>query len=107
MAIHANRGVIGVTAHATVMTIRLPLVRMRRISRMAGIDTGKYLIVGRVDMAIAAARTLVRNPERRMVENRSQPGGGHPGGMAGRASRRIGSGHVIRHVRAIVLRARV
>src|ERR1700757_107304 len=77
---------------------------MRRISCMASINTGKYLIVGRVDVAIAATRTLVRNPECRMVENRSQPGSSHPGGMTGRASRRIRSDHVIGHVRAIILR---
>lgn len=39
-----------------------------------------------------------------MVEYRSQPGGGHPGRMARRASCRIRSGHMIRHVRAVVLR---
>lgn len=52
MAIHTNRGVIGVTAYATVMCIRIRLVRVRRISRMAGADTRKDRIVGRINMAI-------------------------------------------------------
>lgn len=106
MAIHANRGVIGVTAYATVTCIRIRLVRVRGISCMAGIDTGKDLIVSRVDMAITAARALVRNSERRMVENRPQPGGGHPGRMAGSASCRIRSSYVIRYRGPIVLRGR-
>ena len=71
VAIHTNRRIIGITIHAIVMTIRLRLVRMRRDSRVAGINTGKNLIVGRVDMAIAAARTLVRNQEISMVEDRA------------------------------------
>ena len=53
MAIHANRGVIGVTTHSAVMCIRVGLVCMRRISRMAGADTRKDRIVGRIDMAIS------------------------------------------------------
>ena len=89
------------------MTIRLRLVRMRRDSRVAGINTGKNLIVGRVDMAIAAARTLVRNPERRMVEDRPQPGSSHVGSVAAYTGRRIGRHHVIRHGGSISLRVDV
>lgn len=65
-----------------MMTIRLRLVRMGRISRMAGIDTGEDRIVGGIDMAIAATRTIVRNPEVSMVEYRPQPRSGHVGGVA-------------------------
>jgi len=69
MAIHANRGVIGVAADAIVIVIRILLVRVRRISCVAGIDTGKDRVVGRIDVAIGATRTLVRDLEVGMVEN--------------------------------------
>ena len=89
MAIHANRSVIGVTAYATVMCIRIRLVRMRRISRMAGADTRKDRVVGRINMAIGTRGAIVRNPEVGMVEYRPQPGGGHVSSVAAYACCRI------------------
>ena len=104
MAIHANGGVIGVAAYATVMRIRIRLVGVWRISRVAGADTGENRVVGGVDMAIGARRTLVRNPEVRMVEYRTQPGCRHISRVAAYASCWVRGGYVIRHVRAISLR---
>ena len=103
MTIHANRGVIRVSANATVMGIRILLVRVRRIPGVTGIDTGKDRVVGRIDMAIGTRRTIVGNSEGGMVENRAQPGCGRPRCVTGDAGCRIGSGHVIRHVCSIVL----
>jgi len=54
MAIHANRGVIRITSHAVVMPIGIRLVRVRRISCMAGTNTGEHRIGGWADMAISA-----------------------------------------------------
>ena len=89
MTIHANRGVIGVTIHATVMTVRLRLVRMRRIPIVAGIDTGEDRIVGGINVAVGAHRAVVRNPEVSMVEYRSQPCSGYVGGVAAYTCRRV------------------
>jgi len=107
VAIHANRRVIGVPAHTVVTCIRIRLVRMRRIAGMASIDTGEDCVIRRIDMAIAAARTIVRNPERRMGESCAGPSRGHPGGMAGRARSRIIRGNVIWHACSVRLCIRV
>ena len=76
---------------------------MWRIARMASADAGEQRIIGRINMAIGTARTVVRNPEVSMVEDRTQPGGGHPGRVAGYAGRRIIRRDVIRHGGAICL----
>ena len=73
---------------------------------MACADAGEDRIIGRINMAIGTARTLVRNPEVRMVEDRAQPSGGHPGRVAGEAGGRIIRRDVIRHVCAISLSVR-
>ena len=70
---------------------------------MASADAGEDRIIGRSNMAIGAARTVVRNPEIGMVEDRTQPGGGHPGRVAGDAGGWIIRRDVIRHVGAISL----
>ena len=107
MAIHANRGVVGIAVDSTVMTIRLRLVRMWRIPRVAGADTRENRIVRRIDMAIGTRRALVRNPEVRMVEHCPQPGGGHISSVAAYTSRRVRRGDVIRNCGAISLRVRI
>lgn len=86
------------------MGIRILLVCVRRVSRVAGVDAGKDRVVGRIDVAIGTRRTVVRNSERSMVEHRTQPGRGHPRGVAGDTGRRIRSRNVIRHVRSVCLR---
>ena len=103
MTVHADRGVIGVPTHAAVNCVCLRLVCMRRISRMASADAGEDRIIGGINMAIGTARTVVWNPEVSMVENRTQPGGGHPGRVAGNAGRWIVSSHVVRYSRSICL----
>lgn len=107
VAVHANRGVIRVPAYALVIRIRILLVCMWGIPRMAGIDAGEHRVIRCVDVAIAAAGPLVRNLKIRMTEDRTQPRGGHPRRVAGGAGCRIRSGHVIRHVCSIGLRVRV
>src|SRR6516164_7789950 len=87
---------------------------MRRIARMTSIDTGEHCIICRIDMAIGAVRRRLRYPdprwgwvrelERYMVEDGSQPSGGHPSSVAGQAGCRIGSGNVIRRTGIVVLR---
>ena len=83
------------------------LVRSR--GRMA-VLTGELGVVCRIDMAIRAdSRYTLRwvwKPEPRMVEDRTQPGGGYPGRVAGEAGRRIIRRDVIRHVCAISLSLR-
>ena len=106
MAIHANRCVIRVSTHSIVMGIRTRLVRVWRIARMASIDTGEDRVIRRIDMAVAATRTVMRNLERRMVENRAEPCRSHPSGVATYASRRIIRRDVVRHVGPIGLRIR-
>jgi len=73
---------------------------------MASIDTGEDCVIRRIDMAIAATRTVMRNPERRVVENRAEPCRSHPSGVATYASRRIIRRDVIRHGCAVSLRVR-
>ena len=70
---------------------------------MASADAGEGRIIRRINMAIRTARTVVRNPEVSMVEDRTQPGGGHPGRVAGEAGGRIIRRDVIRHAGAISL----
>ena len=89
MAIHANRGVIRITSHAGVKCIGIRLVRVRRISCMAGTDTGEHRIGGRADMAISTHRAIVRNPEGGMVEYHPEPCGSHVSSVAANASRRV------------------
>ena len=107
MAVHANRGAIDVTAHAIVIVIRIRLIRMRRISCMASVDTGKDRVVGRIDVAIGTARPVVRNTKIRMVEDCTRPGRRHPSGVAGSAGSRIGSSDVVGDVGAVGLRVGV
>ena len=87
-----------------MMGIRTLLVGMGRIPRVAGIDTRKYRVIGGINVAIRAGRAIMRDAEVAMVEDRPQPGGGHPGGVAGNASGRIVGRNVIGHVRAVILR---
>jgi len=89
MAIHTNRRVIRITTFAVVFCIGLRLICVRRISAMAGTDTGEHRIVGRGDMAISTHRAIVRNPEEGMVEYRPQPGSGHVSSVAAYASCRV------------------
>ena len=107
MTVDADRCVISVPTHAAVKCVRLRLVCMWRIPCMASADAGEDRIIGRINMAIGTARTVVRNPEVGMVENGTQPGGGHPGRMAGNTCRRIISRHVIGHGRSIRLCIRI
>ena len=107
VTIYANRRVIRVPTHAAVMGIRTLLVRVRRIPRVTCIDTGKDCVIRGIDMAVAATRTIVWNPERRVIKNRAQPGSRYPSGVAGNASGWIGRGHVVRHVRPVILSRRV
>ncbi len=103
MTVHADRGVIRVPAHTPVLTVRIRLVRVWRIPCMASADAGEDRIIGRINMAIGTARTVVRNPEISMVKDRTQPSGGHPGRVAGNAGGRIIGRDVIRDVGAISL----
>ena len=74
--------------------------------RMA-ILAGELLVVGRNDVAITAHGSMVRNPEKGVVENRAQPRRGHVSSVAGNAGCRIQSSHVIGHGRSIRLCTRV
>ena len=103
VAIHANRGVIRIAAHTLMAIIRIRLVRVRRISVMAGTDAGEDRVIRGIDVAIGANRTVVRNPEPGVVENRASPSGGHVRGVAGNAAGRIVSSHVIWYARSIRL----
>ena len=109
VAIYTNRRVIGVAAHASVIAVRLLLVRMRRISCMARVNTGEDRIVGRIDMAVGTSRLTVsvREPEIGVVEDRSGPRRRDPRRMATQASRWIIRANVIRHVGAVSLGVRV
>ena len=79
-----------------------------RIGIRMAVFTRLYLVVRRVDVAIAAHGAVMRNAELSMVENGAQPRCGRVGGMAGVATVRIVSGsHVIWHIGAISLRVRV
>ena len=77
---------------------------MRRIPIVASADAGENRIVGRVDVAIRTSRAIVRNPEVRMVEYRTQPRGGHISSVAAYARCRVRRGYVIWHRRAVGLR---
>lgn len=107
MTIHANRRVIRVPTHVAVTLIRIRLVRVRRIARVACVDAGEDRVIRRIDMAVAATRTVMRNPERRMVKDCPEPCRSHPSGVARNASRRIVCRDVIRRVGPIGLRIRV
>ena len=96
-----SRCAVDVAIHCGVLHARPVRARLRM-----AVDTREHRIVRRDLVAVRANRAVVRNAEIRMVEHRPQPGGGHPGRMAGRASCRIRSGHMIRNRGAIVLRAR-
>jgi hypothetical protein len=104
VAIHANRGVVGIAVDSTVMIVRRRFVGMRRIPRVAGTDTGENRVVRRTDVAIRTGRAIVRNPEIGVVEDRTQPRRGHISGVAAYAGCRVRRGYVIRDVRAIGLR---
>lgn len=84
--------------------IRILLVRVRRVSCMAGVDAGEHGVVRGINMAIRATGTIMRNPEIGVIEHRAKPCLGHPRGVAGRARRRIRSRHVIRNVTPVGLR---
>jgi len=59
------------------------------------VDTGKHSIIGRVDVAVRANRTMMRLLEPSVVEGGAKPIGGGPGGVAGDASGRIHGGDVV------------
>jgi len=107
VAINANCGVVRVSAHASVIRIRVLLVRMRRVPRVARIDAGKDRVIRRINVAIRARRAVVRNPEVRVVEDSTKPRLSHPRRVARGASGRIGRGYVIRNITAVGLRVRV
>ena len=103
VTVHANRRVIRVPAHAAVTGIRARLIRVRRIPRVASVDAREDCVIRGIDMAVATTRTIVWNSEGCVVEDRSQPGGRYPSGVAGNASGWIGCDDVIRHVRSVRL----
>ena len=106
VAIYANRGVVRVPAHASMIRIRVLLIRMRRISGMARVNAGKERVIRRTDMAIRTGRAVMRNSEVRVVEDGAEPGLGHPRGMTRGAAGRIRSRYVIRNIAAVGLRLR-
>ena len=79
---------------------------VRRRYRMA-VFTRLYLVIRRIDVAVAAHRPVVRNTERRVVENRARPCRGYISGVATYASRRIVRRDVIRRGCAVSLRVSV
>ena len=79
---------------------------VRRRYRMA-VFTGLYLVIRRIDVAVAAHRPVVGNTERGVVENRAQPCRGYISGVATDTSRRIIRRDVIRRACAVSLRVRV
>ena len=97
VAIHANRGVVCVATHSTVIRIRLRLAGMRRIPRMTSVNAREDDVIRRIDMAIRADRALMRNFEPRVIENCAEPRSGHPRCVATYAGRRIVCSDVIRH----------
>ena len=78
-----------------------------RIRLRMAILTRELFVVGRNGVAITAHRSVVRNPEKGMVENRAHPSRGRIGSVAGNASCRIRRGDVIRHGRTIRLCIRI
>jgi len=96
-----SRCAVDVAIHRGVLHARPVRTRLRM-----AVDTREHGIVRRDLMAVRADRAVVGNAEIGMVEYRPQPGCGHVGRMAAYARCRVGRGHVIRNVRAIVLRVR-
>lgn len=74
---------------------------------MASINAREHRVVRRINVAIRAGGTIVRNPEIGVIEHRAEPRLSHPRRMARGASRRVGRRHVIRHSASIGLRIRV
>lgn len=72
VAVHTNRGVVRISTDTAVIRICLRFARMRRTySRMTSINAGECRIIGGINMAVGANRSVVRNYERSMAENRS------------------------------------
>ena len=101
----ACRGAINVAAYVRVLLV-CTCFGVRAGRRVAG-DATELGVVCRDHMAIRTNRRRtpwwVRKLEKGMVEDRTQPGCGHPGRVAGEAGGRIIRRDVIRHACAISL----
>jgi hypothetical protein len=97
MAVVTGGRTVAIPVDALVIRIRLRLVAVR--TRMAN-DARKHKVVRRIDVAVGAYRPMVWLSEPRVVENRAQPIGRDPSGVAGHAGGRVLRGDVVRHTPA-------